>query len=121
MSMSDIEYIFNSILNEIINAPSNFFIIFTSKKCIFCTRAKELLSYNNCVGLDYDIEDCIPGGIKGLFQFLKENSKLLKFPKKYNTIPIIFVNHKFLGGFEELQNYLDKNGCSRKRVAKLKY
>lgn len=65
-------------------------IIYTTSYCPYCKRAKGLLDSK---GLDYEeinLEDS-PG----------EKSEIFK---KYNwrTVPIIFINDKFIGGFDEL-------------------
>lgn len=42
----------------------------------------------------------------------KQNGKI---PKNYVSIPIIFFNYKFIGGFSELENKIQQNKYKSKR------
>lgn len=72
-------------------------ILYTKNYCSYCTMAKNLLSSKN---LSYEEVD------------LTENDELrdkLSTEHQWRTVPMIFVNEKFIGGFTELREF-DKQG-----------
>ena len=71
--------------------------IYTTSHCPYCTATKQLLADR---GLKYEIID------------LENNPELwakLAEENNYRTVPKIFIDGKFVGGFNELQN-LDQSG-----------
>ena len=71
-------------------------LIYTRNNCVWCDRAKNLLTINNLEYEDIDLSDDV----------LREN-----FYKKFNhsikTMPQIFIDDNRIGGFEALVDYLD--------------
>ena len=65
--------------------------IYTTKYCGFCLRAKELLSKNS---LDYEE---IP-----LDDDPAQRQRLADENNGYRTVPMIFIDDTFIGGFTEL-------------------
>ena len=72
-------------------------VVYTKEDCIWCDKAKEILSKNNLsftekkLGTDYtkqDLEKLLPSTIK-------------------LTAPQIFFNDEHIGGYDELKLYLD--------------
>lgn len=84
--------------------------IYGSYKCFYCRLSKELCkSY----GLKYNFFD-----INKIQYKVKVNNLRQKgiIPEKYNSIPIIIINNKFIGGFSQLEKILE----NRSLVLKLK-
>lgn len=70
--------------------------IYTINNCIFCKLAKDLLKKNN---IKYD-ETIINND--NIFEELKEKTK-------HKTLPQIFINEKFIGGYMELKKIIENN------------
>ena len=71
-------------------------IIYSKSGCIFCIKTKELLEENQ---LHYKQVE------------LSNNRDLhLKLAKQtgQTTVPYIFVNNEFIGGFQDLQNLIKR-------------
>ena len=67
-------------------------IIYSKAGCLYCTSAKELLSSENINYIDIDISDNN-----------ELRQKLIKDTKQL-TVPYIFINGKFIGGYQQLAN-----------------
>ena len=71
-------------------------VIYTKSTCPFCINAKLLLKKEK---------------IKYIEKEVVKNQKYLEEMKKRthgkNTVPQIFINGKYIGGFSELQTYLE--------------
>ena len=71
-------------------------LIYTRNNCVWCDRAKNLLTINNLEYEEIDLSDDV----------LRKN-----FYKKFNhsikTMPQIFIDDNRIGGFEALVDYLD--------------
>ncbi len=72
--------------------------VYTTRVCAYCSSAKRLLSQ---VGLKYDEI--------GLDDKPDLRQKLSEENGNYRTVPMIFIDGKFIGGFNELQT-LHKKG-----------
>jgi glutaredoxin 3 len=73
-------------------------IIYTINNCIYCNLAKELFKKNNINYKEINVEKDI-----NLF------NDLLKLTG-CKTVPQIFINEKFVGGYNDLVKFLnDKN------------
>ena len=68
--------------------------IYTTQYCGFCHAAKRLLSAN---GLDFE-EIPLDGNPE-------KRAELSKSLGGYSTVPMIFVDDTFIGGYTELTNY----------------
>lgn len=69
-------------------------IVWSKQQCPYCTQAKNLLKQK---GITYE-ERIIGEG------WLKE--QLLEAVPNARTVPQIFIAGKYVGGFNELKNYL---------------
>jgi glutaredoxin len=96
---------YNPIIKKIIFAKKGTFIIFFIYECPYSRKALDLLKNNNLSYKGYDI-NTINGGMEKLLEVLKKNAELINFDIRHKTKPIIFLNGKYLGGFEELSKYL---------------
>ena len=67
-------------------------LIYSKKHCIFCIKAKDLLDSK---GLDYEV-----------IQLSNNRDLHLKLASQtgQNTVPYIFINGNFIGGFKNLQD-----------------
>lgn len=71
-------------------------LIYTTKTCIYCNLAKKLLEENNLQYNEIDVENDIE-----LFR------ELIKITNN-KTVPKIFINDTFIGGYTELCNFITK-------------
>lgn len=80
--------------NKSDNLPTNVkVIIYAKDSCIYCIRAKELLDSRQ---IFYEVVD------------LTNNKDLhLKLVEKtgQHTVPYVFINDKFIGGYQNLQEF----------------
>ena len=67
-------------------------VIYTREECIFCSKAEELLNRKNMPYVKVDIT------------WDKELYAKLLADTGQVTVPYVFVDDKFIGGCEELQN-----------------
>jgi glutaredoxin 3 len=81
---------------------SSQFTIYSKSGCPNCTKAKNLLKEKN---LNFNIVDCDDFLIEDKENFLIFIQDISG--KEYRTFPMIFDNKKFIGGFTEMQKYLD--------------
>lgn len=84
------------------------FIIFYSEWCTYSKNALALLKDKKKSFKGYKIES-IKGGIERLMASFNNNREKLAFDISHKTRPIIFYKGKFIGGFTELKEFLDKN------------
>ena len=72
-------------------------VIYTTTYCPFCDAAKNLLKSLNIEFDEVDLTDNL--------------EERLEISTKYNwrTVPLILINNKLIGGFDELNN-LNNNG-----------
>ena len=72
-------------------------VIYTTSYCPFCDAAKNLLKSLNIEFNEVDLTDNL--------------EERLEISTKYNwrTVPLILINNKLIGGFDELNN-LNNNG-----------
>ena len=83
--------------------------IYGSYKCFYCRMSKELCKKHKLKYRFYDVNE-IENRLK--IVSYKQNGKI---PKNYVSIPIIFFNYKFIGGFSELENKIQQNKDKSKR------
>lgn len=67
-------------------------VIYSKAGCLYCTLAKELLSNENIKYTDTDISNN------------DEIRQKLIEETKQSTVPYIFINNKFIGGYQQLAN-----------------
>jgi glutaredoxin len=103
--------------------PSNISTIYTiygTKNCENCTKIKEFFKKKfkkskKIVVKYYDIDDLIQKKIIKNFSEFQE--KMEPFIHNYKTVPIIFINDLFIGGYSEFMDFL-KNLKSNKKLNK---
>ena len=89
------------------------FIIYTTSRCGWCTRAKKLLDDN---GITYtEIE--VTSENSGELAKLVSESTGLKMSELHLTVPQIFFDGVLLGGYEGLETWIE--GYTQESFAKL--
>ena len=79
------------------------FTIYSKSGCPNCNKVKALLKDKNLI---FDVIDCDEYIIeyKDFFlSFIKERAN-----KEYKTFPMVFCDGKFIGGYIETQEYIEK-------------
>ncbi len=79
--------------------------IYTKNICIFCDRAKDLCQSKKLEYTEYNIETN-PTHLP----------IMLKRSKGFKTMPQIFINNDFVGGFEEFKNYFNINLKNKEKI-----
>jgi glutaredoxin len=79
------------------------FTIYSKSGCPNCTNVKKLLQENK---MEYLLIDCDE-------YLIEERDKFLEFivdisKKEVKTFPMIFFDDKFVGGFKETKEYIDR-------------
>lgn len=92
------------IINKIINTDADTYVIFFVHNCPYCENALNLLRKKSVKYKGYDINS-INGGMSQLLNVLNENASLIAFDSTHQTKPIIFLNGKFLGGYDNLREH----------------
>ena len=95
------------IIDKIVSAPPNTYIIFYVKECPYCRYALDLLRKSGRPYKGYNIHK-IEGGMPKLLQVLNDHAKLINFDPGHLTKPIIFLNATFIGGSDKLSEHLEK-------------
>jgi glutaredoxin len=83
-------------------------VIFFDYGCPYSEEALKLLQDSEKPYKAYEIEKFTKLPILVDYFSIPENSEAIKYNNKHRTKPIIFVDGKFLGGFTELKEYLNK-------------
>lgn len=73
-------------------------IVWSKTPCPYCDQAKSLLKMR---GIDYEERNITQG------PWTKE--QLLESVPNARTVPQILINNKLVGGFTDLQKYLEEN------------
>ena len=85
---------------------SNSFTVYTKQNCPYCVKAKTILSNTNT---QFQVVEC------DVFLEIDKTAFLdtmrQRTGRDYRTFPMIFDNGVFVGGYSELQSYLDKKNA----------
>jgi glutaredoxin len=82
----------------------NNWTIYTKSKCVFCFKVKELLEnekYITIINCDDWLKDNEQREI-----FLNEIKNITGC--EWKTFPMVFIDDKFIGGYNETVDYIDK-------------
>lgn len=96
-----------SILDKILNAANDTYVIFYVNSCFYCRNALELLRKSSVQYKGYDINQ-IEGNMGFLLGVLNKNAEKIGFNSSHRTKPIIFYNKKFIGGYDKLVEFMKK-------------
>jgi glutaredoxin len=85
------------------------YVIFYSEWCAYSESAIKMLTEYNLPFKGYIIEN-IDGGLDRIITDIKEYNSIveLNFINSHKTRPIVFFKGKFIGGYTELKNILQK-------------
>ena len=79
------------------------FTIYSKSGCINCNKVKDLLKTKNQKWIVVDCDDYLFDYKEEFLSFIQKYSF-----KEWKTFPMVFHNEKFIGGYEEVKNFLDK-------------
>jgi len=88
---------------EIIEPKTNQFTVYSKSGCSYCTKVKSLL---NEMGQTFTVVDCDDYILDWKKEFLLY-IKLLA-DKEWKSFPMVFDGKKFIGGYYETVEYLEK-------------
>jgi glutaredoxin len=86
----------------------HYIYVYGKKDCPYCIATEALLKEKNLDYKYYKIEDLIQKGIiKNSIDFMKIMNKYIGY--QYKTVPMIFINMKFIGGYDNFLKLLEKS------------
>ena len=77
--------------------------IYTKSNCAYCTRAKALLQKHN---VEYDEYSIVLNKEDSTNQFTITRDELLAMLPNAKTVPQIFLDNNYVGGYTELAEFL---------------
>ena len=84
------------------------FVIFYSDWCGYSISALNLLKKHNLKHKKYKI-DKIKGNLNKLLEDFNKTKVMTKFNCDHTTRPIVFHKGKFIGGYNDLKQYIETN------------
>jgi glutaredoxin len=87
------------------------FTIYSKSGCPNCTKIKKILLENKNCFVEINCDEYLIENKEFFLSFIKE-----LINKECNTFPMIFNNGIFIGGFNETQEYLNKQLCFDKNT-----
>ena len=85
------------------------FTVFYNDWCGYSRNALKVLKNNKQNYKGYNIDN-IDGKMDRLLQELSDNKDTINFDIGHKTRPIVFYGGKFIGGYDDLVEYLKKKG-----------
>ena len=79
------------------------FTIYSKSGCINCRKLKDLFKSKNINFIIVDCDEYLFEDKETFLSFIKEYSTI-----EWKTFPIVFHNGKFIGGYNETIDFLDK-------------
>ena len=111
ISCNNITKKLNKYYDKIKNSHDVEYIIFymNTEYCPYSNNAIKLLKQYKKSFKGYCVKDPSKNIDKkqDLINCLKNTSKYTGFDNSYNTLPIIFHNGKFIGGYDQLKSYIN--------------
>ena len=92
---------------DFIEPVTNGFTIYSKSGCLNCNKVKALLKDKNIFFSVIDCDDYLLDNKEIFLLFVKE-----KTGQDVKTFPIVFNHGKFIGGYKETQEYIDKEFLS---------
>lgn len=81
----------------------NGFTIYSKSGCHNCSKIKKLLKEKNLFFIEVDCDEYLIEEKDNFLSFIEN-----KVGKPYKTFPIVFYDGKFIGGFTESEEYVNK-------------
>lgn len=94
----------NKLYDKINN--KTYFVVFGLSTCIFCKKTIELLENKNIKYKYYLIDDFYNLFFK-VFVNLAKTYPNLNIDQSHKTVPVIFYENKFIGGYTSLKNLME--------------
>jgi glutaredoxin-related protein len=95
-------------VSKVFDADPDCFVTFYDPQCGYSRNAINLLqSRPDLKFKGYVIDNA--GGLENVLSYFNQYSPQLQFDPNHTTKPIIFYQNKFLGGFDQLSEYLRQN------------
>ena len=90
---------------------NSIYTIYGIKNCKNCVKIKEFFikfvkKTKKIIMQYYDIDDLIQKKI--IKNYLEFHEKMEPFIKGHKTVPIIFINDEFIGGYSDFMKYFEK-------------
>jgi glutaredoxin len=82
------------------------FTIYSKSGCPNCTRIKKILTEKKQPFVEINCDEYLIEDKESFLFFIKNLTQ-----KEWKVFPMIFNNATFIGGFNETQEFLDKNLC----------
>lgn len=79
------------------------FTVYSKSGCINCSKVKSLLKEKNLIFSVIDCDEYIIENKEDFLLFIKEKAN-----REYKMFPMIFYDGKFIGGYSDTQEYIDK-------------
>ena len=79
------------------------FTIYSKSGCINCTNVKKLLKEKFFIFNEIDCDDYLIEERDNFISFIET-----KIGKQFKTFPIVFYNGKFIGGYTDTIDFVDK-------------
>ena len=81
----------------------NMYTIYSKSGCTFCVKVKKLLLEKK---ISFDMIDCDEYLLENKEEFLNYIKEIAG--REYKTFPMVFLRGKFIGGYNETKQLLDK-------------
>ncbi len=99
-SIINVDKLYNKINNK------SWFVVFGLSTCIFCKKTIELLESKNIKYKYYLIDDFYNLFFK-VFINMANTYPHLNINSTHKTVPVIFYENKFIGGYTSLKNLIE--------------
>ena len=83
--------------------------IYTKDNCAYCTKAKSLFQIKGIEYTEYKISSGFNEGTATEFQHFVTKEQLLERAPHARTVPQIWLDGQYVGGYTELEKYFTKN------------
>jgi glutaredoxin len=88
---------------EFIEPVSNTFTIYSKSGCHNCIKTKTVLKDKKLIFIEVDCDEYLIEERDLFLSFIES-----KIGKPHNTFPIVFYNGKFIGGYNETIDFINK-------------
>jgi len=80
-------------------------VILTKSNCIYCKKSIELCNQYDYDFTTYKIDTFLNNNKQDVLDVIKSYNH----GKEYNTLPMIFINKQFIGGYNELKEKIEQD------------
>lgn len=91
---------------DLLNLTNNDkWIIYTKSNCVYCDKVKKILEKEEIVSI-INCDNMLKNQEKKEM-FLNSIKEIVGF--EWKTFPIVFLNNKFIGGYNDVEKYINQN------------